>query len=209
MTEGVPGDRELWDERYAATDLLWSAEPNRFLVEQVAGLPPGRALDLGCGEGRNAIWLAEQGWRVTALDVSTVALARARTIARKRGVDVTWIEADLHEELLPLGDFDLVLLVYMHPPGAQRQAMVRNAASLLAPGGTLLVIGHDRSNLSQGVGGPQDPDRLFTPDDILDDLASRTDLQTMVAERVTRAVSTDGGEKQAIDALVRVVRPTP
>ena len=88
-------DAEGWDRRYEGSDLLWTAEPNRFLVAEVAGLEPGRALDVGTGEGRNAVWLAEQGWRVTGVDFSAVGLEKARHLATARGVEVEWVLADL------------------------------------------------------------------------------------------------------------------
>jgi 2-polyprenyl-3-methyl-5-hydroxy-6-metoxy-1,4-benzoquinol methylase len=205
-TEPTASEREHWDRRYAGAELVWTAEANRFVVQEVGGLPPGRALDLGAGEGRNAIWLAERGWRVTAVDFSAVALEKARRLAAARGVDVEWVEADLRSYAAQPQAFDLVLVLYMHPPPPQRRALVRMAAGALASGGTLLVVGHDRTNLEQGVGGPQDPDRLFSTDDIAADLAGLEDLRIARAERVTRPVTSEDGERRAIDALVRVER---
>jgi SAM-dependent methyltransferase len=199
-------DREAWNQRYADAELVWSAEANRFLVEEVADLPPGRALDLGAGEGRNAIWLGERGWRVTAVDFSGVGLQKARRLAEGRGVEVNWIEADLRSYSPARGAFDLVVLVYIHLPGEERRALVRRAADAVAAGGTLLVLGHDRSNIEEGYGGPQDPTILFSPDDISDDLAGIEELRVVRADRVTRPVMTDDGERNAIDALVRAER---
>lgn len=201
-------DREAWNQRYADADLVWSAEANRFLVQEVADLPPGRALDLGAGEGRNAIWLAERGWRVTAVDFSGVGLQKARRLAEGRGVEVNWIEADLRSYSPARGAFDLVVLVYIHLPGEERRALVRRAADAVAAGGALLVLGHDRSNLEEGYGGPQDPTILFSPDDISDDLAGIEELRVVRADRVMRPVMTDDGERHAIDALVRAERPS-
>jgi SAM-dependent methyltransferase len=90
-------EREDWDRRYRGTELVWTAQPNRFLVQELRGLPPGRALDLGSGEGRNAVWLAEGGWKVTAVDFSPVALDKARRLAQARGVTVDWVLADLRD----------------------------------------------------------------------------------------------------------------
>jgi SAM-dependent methyltransferase len=201
-------DREAWNQRYADADLVWSAEANRFLVQEVADLPPGRALDLGAGEGRNAIWLAERGWRVTAVDFSGIGLQKARRLAEARGVEVNWIEADLRSYSPARGAFDLVVLVYIHLPGEERRALVRRAADAVAAGGALLVLGHDRSNLEEGYGGPQDPTILFSPDDISDDLAGIEELRVVRADRVMRPVMTDDGERHAIDALVRAERPS-
>lgn len=199
-------EREHWDRRYADAELLWSEEANRFLVEEAESLSPGGALDLGAGEGRNAIWLAARGWEVTAVDFSSVALEKARRLAAARGVTVEWIEADLRTYTPAANAFDLVLIMYMHPPAAQRAALMHLAAGALAIGGTLLVVGHDRSNLEHGVGGPQDPDRLFSPDDVAADLEDVADLRVVRAERVLRPVTTDAGERTAVDALVRLER---
>ena len=199
-------DREAWNQRYADAELVWSAEANRFLVQEVADLPPGRALDLGAGEGRNAIWLAERGWRVTAVDFSDIGLQKARRLAEARGVEVNWTEADLRSYSPAPGAFDLVVLVYIHLPGEERRALVRRAADAVAAGGMLLVLGHDRSNLEEGYGGPQDPTILFSPDDIIDDLAGIEEVRVVRADRVMRLVMTDDGERNAIDALVRAER---
>jgi SAM-dependent methyltransferase len=196
-------DRQGWDARYAGYELLWRAEPNRFLVAQVAGLSPGRALDLACGEGRNAVWLASQGWEVTAVDFSGVALAKARRLADNHGVTVDWVEADVLAWEPPAGQFDLIVIFYLHLPAEPRRRVHAHAAGELAPGGTLLVVGHDAANLTDGYGGPQDPAVLFTADDVAADLAGLTIVR---AERVRRPVSTDSGEVVAIDALVRAVR---
>ena len=199
-------DREAWNQRYADAELVWSAEANRFLVQEVADLPPGRALDLGAGEGRNAIWLAERGWRVTAVDFSGVGLQKARRLAEARGVEVNWIEADLRSYSPAQSAFDLVVLLYIHLPGEERRGLTRRAADAVAAGGALLVVGHDRSNLEEGYGGPQDPTILFSPDDITDDLAGIEELRVVRADRVMRPVMTDDGERNAIDALVRAER---
>ena len=199
-------DREAWNQRYADAELVWSAEANRFLVQEVADLPPGRALDLGAGEGRNAIWLAERGWRVTAVDFSGIGLQKARRLAEARRVEVNWVEADLRSYQPAQRAFDLVVLVYIHLRGEERRAVVRRAADAVAAGGTLLVLGHDRSNIEEGYGGPQDPTILFSPDDITGDLAGIEELRVVRADRVMRPVMTDDGERNAIDALVRAER---
>ena len=199
-------EREEWNRRYAGADLVWSAEANRFLVEEVSNLPPGRALDLGAGEGRNAIWLAERGWRVTAVDFSDIALQKARRLAETHGVDVEWIEADLRTYSPAECAFDLVVVLYIHLPGEQRRELLRRAAEALTADGTLLVVGHDRSNVDEGYGGPQDPSILFSPDDIIRDLAGIGGLRVVRAERVVRPVMTEDGERHAIDALVRAER---
>lgn len=189
-----------WDARYAASELVWSAGPNRFVEEECGGLPPGRALDLGCGEGRNAVWLAGRGWRVTGADFSAVALAKGRARAEAAGVEVEWVEADVTAWDPPAGAFDLVAVVYVQLPPADRAALLGHAAAALAPGGTLLVIGHDLVNLTEGVGGPRNPEVLMTPEAVCAEIGG---LEVVRAGRVTRQV--DGAE--AIDTLVRAVRP--
>ncbi len=198
-------NREHWDERYGTEELIWKAEPNRFLVEELDALPPGRALDLACGEGRNAVWLASKGWRVTGADFSRAGLAKAQRLATDRGVEVTWVEADVVEWRPPTASFDLVVVMYLHLLAEQRRQALAHAAAALAPGGVLLVVGHDTSNLLKGTGGPQDPAVLFGPDEIVQDLSG---LQIERAEQVKRTVVTDAGEATAIDALVRAVRPS-
>ncbi len=103
-----------WDRRYATTELVWTASPNRFVVEELAGLKPGLALDLGTGDGRNAVWLAEQGWRVTAVDFSPVALAKTARLAEARRVAVDWVTGDLRDYRQPAAAFELVLVAYLH-----------------------------------------------------------------------------------------------
>ena len=198
-------DAAAWDARYAASELVWSAGPNQFVEAECADLPPGRALDLAAGEGRNAIWLAGRGWDATAADFSAVALAKGRTL---RGGDaVTWVCADATRwSSAPV--FDLVVLAYLQLPADERRAAVRAGFGSLAPGGTLLVVAHDSSNLHEGTGGPQDASVLYTADDVLADLAGET-FETVRAERVTRTLEPEhGGEptRTAYDCLVRLRR---
>ena len=160
-------DQRGWNDRYTAADLVWSAEPNQFFADAVRDLTPGRALDLGTGEGRNALWLAERGWDVTAVDFSDVAIEKARHIAGRRNVHVTWVVADLLDYNLQQRAFDLVALVYIHLPAKELRKVVAAAVAALAPGGTLFVVGHDTTNVAEGYGGPRDPALLFTPDEIV------------------------------------------
>ncbi len=194
-------DRSSWDERYRTEELVWKAEPNRFLVAEVGSLRPGRALDLACGEGRNALWLAERGWEVVGVDFSAVGLDKARSLAASRGLRVELVEADLREWDPPEASFDLVVLMYLHLPAADRRQVLAAASRALAPGGTLLVVGHDSTNLTDGVGGPQDASVLYTPDEIAAELSG---VKLERAERVRRRLE-DG--REAIDALVRARRP--
>lgn len=197
-------DSSNWDERYGAEEYVWRTEPNQFLVAELADLPPGRALDLACGEGRNAVWLAGRGWHVTGVDFSPVGLAKARRLAVDHGVAVDWVEADVVEWDPLAAAFDLVIVFYLHLPSGDRHRVMAHAQEALAAGGTLLVVGHDTTNLSQGYGGPQDPAVLFTPEQIASDLA---ELRIVRADHVRREVDTDEGRQVAIDALVRAVKP--
>ena len=199
----VAVDREAWNRRYAGSELLWTARPNRCLEAEIASLPPGRALDVACGEGRNAVWLAERGWQVTGVDFSDVALAKARRLAGDRGVSVAWLCADVRQFVPPSRAFDLVAVLYLHLTAPERRDVLAGAADALAPGGVLLVLGHDASNPAEGYGGPQDRAILFTPEDIVTELPG---LAVERAERVRRAVASVEGDVHAIDAIVRARR---
>jgi SAM-dependent methyltransferase len=201
-------DRKEWNKRYADKEFVWSVDPNRFLVAEVASLQPGRALDLGCGEGRNAVWLAEQGWQITAVDFSEIGLDKARQLADARGVQVTWVLADVTAYRPYSAAHDLVLICYLQLPAHERRQVLAHARDALASHGTLLYIGHDLSNLEHGWGGPQDPAVLCTPQDVVADLG---DLRIVKAEVLSRPVArepTHGGPVDAIalDSLVRAVR---
>jgi SAM-dependent methyltransferase len=195
-------DSAEWDQRYAQSDLVWTAEPNRFVVAEVQDLPPGRALDLGTGEGRNALWLAAKGWQVTAVDFSAAGLDKARHLAQARGLPVDWVLADVLDYQPETAAYQLVLLAYLQLAAASLDRVLRQGAHALVPGGTMLVVGHDVTNLTEGVGGPQDPALLHTPEAITRALSG---LVVQRAERVKRPVGEDGHE--AIDTLVRAVRP--
>ena len=199
-------DAAAWDERYAAADQVWSSGPNQFVAAELADLAPGTALDLACGEGRNAIWLARRGWAVTAVDFSSVAVDRGR----RTGGDlpVTWQVGDVLT--VPLPRADLVVLAYLQLPPPERRTAVRRAFATLGPGGTLLVVAHDSTNLAEGTGGPQDPAVLYTAEDVLGDLEGEP-LRVVRAERVARAVARGddhggGADATAWDAIVRLMR---
>jgi 2-polyprenyl-3-methyl-5-hydroxy-6-metoxy-1,4-benzoquinol methylase len=132
-------DSAGWDRRYAGHELLWTSEANRFLIEEVDGLEPGRALDLACGEGRNAVWLAERGWKATGVDFSAVGLEKARQLAEARGVPADWIATDLLDYRPEPEAFELVIVFYLQVPEAQRTPILRTAASAVARGGMFRV----------------------------------------------------------------------
>lgn len=200
-----------WDARYAASELIWSRGPNQFIEAECAGLPPGRAVDLACGEGRNAIWLASLGWQVTAVDFSPVALDKGRTLAGE--LDVDWVCDDATS--WTGSGLDLAVVAYFQVPAALRRTAARHVVSSLRPGGTLVWVAHDSTNLSEGTGGPQDPAVLMTADGVVADLDG-IDVEVVRSGRVERVVpgaSTSGTHRHtgeasrvAYDCLVRVVR---
>jgi len=191
-------DASHWDDRYAAADLVWSAEPNQFLPPAVEGMEPGRALDLACGEGRNAIWLARQGWDVTGVDFSEVAIDKARRLAGDTVVD--WRVEDV-TDWQPDGAYDLVVVFYVHlaPDGLDRAVAAARAA--LAPGGRLFAVGHAVRNLDEGVGGPQHRDVLWG----VGSMRPRLDGLDVI-ELGERIRPVEGSERPAIDLVVDAVR---
>ncbi|HWU20834.1 MAG TPA: class I SAM-dependent methyltransferase, partial [Nocardioides sp.] len=147
---------QVWDERYAGSDRVWSGNPNVRPVEQATGLTPGRALDVACGEGGDAIWLAEQGWDVTAVDVSPVALGKVREHAAARGVPITTAIWDALGDAVPgaVGAFDLVTVSFLHVPAEDFAAIYRRIAAAVVPGGRLLVTAHHPHDVESGVRRP-------------------------------------------------------
>jgi SAM-dependent methyltransferase len=200
-------DAEQWDEKYAANELVWGAEPNRFVRAQCERLPVGRAVDLACGEGRNALWLARLGWKATGVDFSNVAIERARRLTTREAPAVagrlTWRVGDVTAEPIKRGGYDLALISYLHLAPEANAAVIRNAGYAVAPGGHLVIVGHDRRNLSEGVGGPPDAARLYDGDEIRAVLADVPSLVVELAEVVKRETP-DG---VALDTLVRARRP--
>jgi SAM-dependent methyltransferase len=197
-------DAQEWDRRYTDTPWIWSGEPNVWVVRELSELPAGRALDLGAGEGRNAVWLARRGWQVDAVDFSAVALKRAEDLARIHEVALRTHVADMTRFAPEPEAYDLVLLAYLHlEPGAM-DGVLRTAVGAARSGGTLLLIGHDVSNLTQGVGGPQDPRVLTSVDKVTSAWQDTADIVS--AGVVRREVATESGKAWALDTLVRAVR---
>lgn len=188
-------DANGWDQRYSDEERVWSAEPNVFVEQYLTGRTPGVALDLGAGEGRNAVWLAQQGWEVTAVDFSAVGLAKARDMAREAEVELATVVDDV-EAYEPTGPVDLVLLSYLQIPDAAQRRLLRRVARWLDPGGAVFVVAHDKSNIDAGRGGPQDPDVCYTVEQTVAALAG---LEVTFAEVLDR----DG----ALDTVVLAQRP--
>jgi SAM-dependent methyltransferase len=199
-------DGRRWDEKYAGIEFQSTLPPSGFVAAELTGLRPGRALDLAAGHGRHTVWLAGQGWQVTAVDFSRVGLDQARKLSAARGVDagrVDWVLADLDDYQPARAAFDLVLMAYLQVGAVLRNKVLARAAAALAPGGTLLVVGHDLANLAEGAGGPRYPEVLYTPEAIT---AGLPGLRIVRADRVRRPVEHDGAPATAVDTLVRAER---
>ena len=201
--------RAKWNGRYAARPLIWSAEPNATVVEQLTDMPPGRALDLGCGEGRNALWLAERHWQVTAVDFSSVAISKAKQIASRHTLKVDWINRDLGEFRPKSGHYELVLACFVHTSSAQRKVWLARAAHAVRTGGTLLYLGHDPRNPTEGFGGPKDLDVLPSASQLVSQLVG---FEVVVATTLERPVGAEtghgrpAGDGSALDTLVKAVK---
>jgi len=185
----------FWDDRYLAKDLVWGAEPNQFVVSILDGYPPGRVLDLACGEGRNAIWLATRGHDVLGIDISGVAIERARSLAADAGVTARFEKGDVLELDLGQDQFDLVVLSYLQLPPEVRTPIHRLVKDALAPGGRVVVVAHHRDNIEHGYGGPQDPAVCF----IESELAG--DFEGLAVERNDMVKRTVDGEDGPVDAI--------
>lgn len=193
-----------WDERWKDKRLHARGAPSSVVTAELEHVPAGTALDLGCGAGRHAVWLAERGWRVAAVDFSAEALRQSREEASDHGIEIDWVEGDLRGYSPPAAAFDLVLVAYLHMPADERRAILAAASAAVAPGGTFLLVGHDLANLGTGAPGPSSPAVLYTPEDIVPEL---TGLTVTRAERVKRASEADDGTTvDAIDALVLATR---
>lgn len=200
----VADERRIqWDTRHQAGDFEGEG-PNPTLVLGASGLSRGTALELAAGSGTNAVWLAAQGWRTTAVDWSPVGLANGRAKADAAGVSVEWLERNLFDWTPPARSFDLVAIVYLHVPPDERRPIYAGAAAAVAPGGRLRVIGHDRLNATEGEGGP-DPQRLFTADEIAADLLVADPSLEVERAEVVRRVPPPG--RGPIDSLLIVRRP--
>ena len=193
-----------WDRRWEEKRLHARGEPSPVVVAALEDMPTGSALDLGCGAGRHAIWLAELGWRVTAVDFSAEALSQGRDRASDRGVNIEWVQADLLVYEPPNAAFDLVLVAYIHLPARERRAILVKATAAVAPGGALLLVGHDLTNIGTGAPGPSSPAVLYTPEDVVLELPG---LAVTRAEQIRRTVQLeDGTAVEAVDAFVFATR---
>jgi len=200
---GPPATPSNWDELYSESDQVWSGRPNGALVAEVEGLSPGRALDVGCGEGADAVWLARQGWQVTALDVSRVALERAAAVAREARVEVRWVHAGLVDARLS-DAFDLVCALY---PGLLRTPEADAERALLAavaPGGTLLVVHHADVDSEQAKAHGFDPGDYVRPADVAGLLDGAWEVD--VDDQRPRDVPAGAGSHHVQDLVLRARR---
>lgn len=205
-------DQAFWDERYRSATALWSGDPNPVLVAEAAGLDSGTALDVGCGEGADAVWLARHGWQVTAVDISGVALERGAGHARERGPGIarriTWCRVDLTDDAPLDGRYDLVTAQFMQLPGEQRARLHHRLAAVVAPGGTLLVVGHHPSDMATTVPRPPLPDLYFTASDVAASLGQGWTILVDEA-RARPTLDPDGRPTTIHDAVLKARRDGP
>ncbi|WP_152364721.1 class I SAM-dependent methyltransferase [Microlunatus speluncae] len=201
---------EFWEGHYGASERVWSGRPNRVLVDVVSGLPAGRALDLGCGEGGDAIWLAQQGWQVTGLDVSTTAIGRARAAATTAGVaeSITFAATDLAVWTGAGEHHDLVSACFFHSPvEVDRSAILRRAADTLAPGGHLLIVSHGAFPPWSKHDHDHDDYQFLSPQQEVAELAlTHADWETLIAEDRSREATGPNGETALLTDVVVLLR---
>ncbi|GAA0636718.1 class I SAM-dependent methyltransferase [Kutzneria viridogrisea] len=190
-----------WDERYAGQDKFWSGNPNPQLVAEVAGLTPGSALDVGCGEGGDVIWLARQGWRVTGADFSVNGLARAAWHTEKAGIAdrVDWWRVDARSFAAAGRSYDLVTSHYLHAPDGGMVDVTRRLATAVTPGGHLLVVGHAPSEEFTQLAASQRR-AMFLAEDLLPGLPE--DFEALVVEQRPRKLTRDGTTVNAHDSTL-------
>lgn len=219
-------DATDWDHRYADADLVWSKDPNVWVSRIVGPMPPGTALDVAAGEGRNALWLVERGWTVVATDFSEVAIERCRKLAEARlgpeAVRLTTLVRDATEPAPALPDtltdkglgsgtgiggtgYDLAVLCYLHLPRPEWTRALRSAVSAVRPGGAVVVVAHSLRNLTEGVGGPPDPEILLDPEALVESAAGLP-VEFGFAEIRRRPVVTDDGTVDALDTVALLIR---
>ena len=203
-------DEASFEQMYRATGALWSGRPNTQLVAEAAGLAPGTALDVGCGEGADAVWLARRGWRVTAVDFAATALERGAAGAASAGPEVAaridWVRADVTRWTPEPAGFDLVSAQFMHLPPEERGVLFARLAAAVRPGGTLLVVGHDFSDVAAGAHRPPEPERFFTAQEVADCLDASA-WEVVVAEARPRPAAVhEGHDIEVHDAVLRARR---
>lgn len=203
-------DADFWEDRYRSREALWSGEPNSQLIAEVSDLTSGTALDAGCGEGADAIWLAERGWHVTATDISTVALERGRAQAAKVGEDVAqrieWVAADILTWQPPAAAYDLVSAHFLQFTQPERSIVVERLAAAVKPGGSLLIVAHHPSDLQTTAGRWPLPEFYYTAEDVAADLKPEL-WDVLVMEARPREINNPAGESILVhDVILRAKR---
>jgi len=203
---GTGSDLASWEERYGGSPALWSGRVNPTLVEHAADLAPGRALDVGCGEGGDVLWLAGLGWQVTGLDWSEVALGRAAEHAAAAGATdrVEWVRGDVDSWVPPAGAYDLVAAHFLHPTAEQRGPLLARLTAAVSPGGTLLWVGHPHHEERAAVWGA---DRFVSAADLAGEL-DPAEWEVVVAGVSPRVASDDEHQHEA-DEVLRARRRRP
>ena len=199
----APHGEQAWDERYRAKPEIWSGNPNAVLVAEAADLQPGTALDAGAGEGGDAFWLASRGWKVTAADISGVAIERAAKRAGERGLAISWLQADLAKTSAP-GTYDLVTAHFLHVPKSDQKPLFRHLAAAVAPGGTLLVVGHAFSDMAK-MPRPDLAEYGWTAQEVAAALGEGWTIEAAEA-RPRQAAGPDGDQVTIHDAVLRARR---
>lgn len=209
-------DETFWDERYSGSGAVWSGNPNPQLVAEAAGLAPGRALDVGCGEGADSLWLAERGWQVSAVDISNVALQKAAHHASAKAASgtavpalpgtIAWDHHDLLAWTPPAASFDLVTAQFMHLPKVDRDPLYARLAAAVATGGSLLIVGHAASDIHAGARRPDVQDLFFTAADIAGALDENMWRIEASESRPRSAEDSDGHPITIHDEVLRAVR---
>ena len=197
-------EKERWNKRYAGRELTWSSSPHSLFESLLVEETPGRALDVACGEGRHALWLASKGWQVDAIDFSEVGLVKARAWGARQNLEVNWIIADVCEHNFPPRHYDLVAAVFLHTSVSERQQWLSSAINSVASGGLFAYIAHDPSNVDMGVGGPEDVSLIPSVEEVTKELKG---FDILRGEVHIRNVASDPGhagnaEGQARDSLV-------
>lgn len=204
-------DREFWEERYAAPGLAWSGDPNPVLVADAKQLEPGRALDIGCGEGADTLWLAQQGWQVTGVDFAVSALEKARIHAESIDPDaaarIEWARHDITAWSPEPQSYDLVSAQFMHLPEPAMSTLLRSLAAAVAPGGTLLIVGHDASDFDANSDHRAHlREKMFSVDDVLAAIKDE-ELHVDIAESRRRHALPGRGSEFLHDVVVKASRP--
>jgi len=194
-------DADEWDRFFARRELVLARHPNPIIVELLSPLPAGRALELGAGEGRNALFLARRGWHVTAVDFSKLALQRTARLAGEEGLQIECVLGDIRELDVPARGFDLVLQAYVQPDSGDRSGVLAAAAQAVAPGGHLLAVGLDTTDPNAT---PEQDDWRWTPERLR---GAFPGIDLLRCERVTRETQTDEGTYRAIDSVAWGRRP--